>query len=540
MVSSVEASRVESAVRGADQGDLSALNALAGGVDVLARAAAHFYTGSPSPPAEQMERAQEGSPADRRRAAWACAYLARAAAAALDPDGVERWHDLARKLGIDGDPELEMPLLASSLWARLGRGEDPLAVDAAARRLHVAASGASMAAVVIEAAALRAMAALAAGNLESAISSARRASRMGRTEALPAPEWLANLVLARVRRHAGRPHIATRILGALAKMAAPAWHGWLSWELLLAGGPARLATTMPEGLGEGRAARGAACGIALLEAAARGDAGAFGARGQALQRELVACAPLWTEAEILLAALDPARAAPAELAPWRRGETELLPIGLHGLFDPSGEEGPSPNHVTACVVARPGGPALRALRIGAALIHDARMIDETMGGARGSSRTDAGLAVLALAGSRGVHCEPFFRSTYGFAFSEPLHKGVLDVLLHRVRKRLGLSGQVTREGDRIELTLHEAVIIPDTRCTLPTVERVLRALANRGEASAQDLADELGLQVRTVQIALSELQADGACVSRRAARQVKYRVDDTTFAEPSRIRRVAP
>src|SRR5205085_10755199 len=78
--------------------------------------------------------------------------------------------------------------------------------------------------------------ALSAGAIDDSVELARRASRMAQAESLPQLEYLANLTLARVRRHSGRPHLALHILGALARVAPAAWSGWLGWETLLGGG----------------------------------------------------------------------------------------------------------------------------------------------------------------------------------------------------------------------------------------------------------------------------------------------------------------
>jgi hypothetical protein len=91
--------------------------------------------------------------------------------------------------------------------------------------------------VVVDAASLRALSMSddATAILES-LDQARRASRMARTEALPESEYLANIVLARMRRLAGFPYLAAHILTAVRRYASAPWHPWIAWELLLAGG----------------------------------------------------------------------------------------------------------------------------------------------------------------------------------------------------------------------------------------------------------------------------------------------------------------
>jgi predicted ArsR family transcriptional regulator len=60
---------------------------------------------------------------------------------------------------------------------------------------------------------------------------------------------------------------------------------------------------------------------------------------------------------------------------------------------------------------------------------------------------------------------------------------------------------------------------------------LLRHLATPGGATARELAERLDVPLRSVQQALKELTADGACVSAREGRKVAYTIEDTTFCE---------
>ena len=122
---------------------------------------------------------------------------------------------LAAVLAFDRDALGQSPA-SDDLGAELGRawcalmGGAAAGLDAELAALFARASASRDPARVIEATALRAMAALSLGNLPEAVAFARRASRMARTEALPPSELLANLVLGRVRRRSGKPHLAAR------------------------------------------------------------------------------------------------------------------------------------------------------------------------------------------------------------------------------------------------------------------------------------------------------------------------------------------
>jgi DNA-binding transcriptional ArsR family regulator len=102
-----------------------------------------------------------------------------------------------------------------------------------------------------------------------------------------------------------------------------------------------------------------------------------------------------------------------------------------------------------------------------------------------------------------------------------------------MRKRIEGVAEVVREGDRLELRVDRAFVVRDPRCVEPTVARVLRLLASRGASNAEDLASDLQVSQRTIQIALQHLVADGVCQQQRAGRAITYKVDDTTFSEPT-------
>ncbi|MEM9074971.1 MAG: hypothetical protein AAGE52_41125, partial [Myxococcota bacterium] len=130
-------------------------------------------------------------------------------------------------------------------------GEDPLArvVDALRRRWNALLARSRVTAPEVDLKSARqldpslgvewqtqdALAALAAGDLERATQVARRASRIAASEGVLQGEYLANLVLARVRRATGMAHYAIRILDALARVVPAIWKPWVELEQTLAG-----------------------------------------------------------------------------------------------------------------------------------------------------------------------------------------------------------------------------------------------------------------------------------------------------------------
>ena len=92
--------------------------------------------------------------------------------------------------------------------------------------------------LAVEALSLEALHMLNEGDTEQALRMARRASRMAASESLLQGEYLANLVLARTRRHSGMGHFAVRVLRALDAVVPPVWKPWVSLESELAGASA--------------------------------------------------------------------------------------------------------------------------------------------------------------------------------------------------------------------------------------------------------------------------------------------------------------
>ena len=114
-----------------------------------------------------------------------------------------------------------------------------------------------------------------------------------------------------------------------------------------------------------------------------------------------------------------------------------------------------------------------------------------------------------------------------------VHQGILDLLVLRMRRRLGPLGElVRRESDHaLILRVNEPVLIPDARCTVPVADRLLRALATAGPVTAEEAAKKLGVSSRTIRRVFQQLLEEGALVQERIGHQVAYRVHDTTFTQ---------
>ena len=459
----------------------------------------------------------------------------------LDADaaGLARWEEWLRSVG--SPPTV----VAGWVAAMAGRWDDALgAFDAAARDPRQAAL----------ASASRALVHLQRDEVEEARSLSRRACRIARTDERLCDEYFANLVLARVRRHGGELELATRILSALGRVLPNPWRGWWAWEALLGGavpaggvsergGPGSLAgrgalagpdTLAGPGLTAGAWAETSRIASALTAAAARGDQVA----AADLWASLAGCpvgAPFAADVRGLGVALG--LVAPrAELAPWVDGATDDPPGVLRGLCVPE-IQSDGRERAAAYVVATPTAPARRLSALGAALHHGGPLEGEP----RAQSRGARALAALLLAGPRGLPDEQVFEAAFGFAYDRDRNYGVYRNLAPKVRQRLGERGSLERTDDGYRVELRAPIVEPDPRCTVPLRELVLRSMSTAIEgAGSRELADALQLPLRTVQAILGELVEEGACEVAKAGRKVLYRLEDTTFYEPSLTRLSGP
>lgn len=497
----------------------------------LAIASARWLEGlGPRPDTAALETLAE-STAGRAGAARAYALLARAAALAFDGRALADAAAGLRRTAAPNSVEA-LWLGAAQAWQALLSGEHQEAT-AAGQQLFGAAQAKRAVPLVIEATAVRALAALGARDLDEATRLARRASLMARTEGIAPAEVLANVVLARLRRHTGRPHLAVHILSAVARLPTKRLPGWLAWELLLAGGIPALEAALPGALAtepDSPAAHAARALARALGGAARGDRAAFDGAARELQAAAGVFRDVADEAALAISALDVTREPPRMLAPWCRGEGLEPPLGLHGLCAADTED----EQATSFVVAPPEAPARRVLRAGVALAPGGEEAERRAPARYG--RADAALAALLLAGSAGMSLSELFRATYGFGYRPLTHASILAVTVHRLRARLGDAGEVIRSADEIRLVLRRPLVVPDPRCPQPIADRVVRLLASCGAAQASEIAGGLNVPLRTVQHALKRLAAEGSCRIERAGRTFNYRIEDTTFSEPTAVR----
>ncbi len=493
--------------------------------------------GATVPSSEAIARFASEAPEVRAAAALACAHAERAALVAWSEPTLAALCAVHRTLAT-GDAAAARTLRRAEAWRQLLRGE-VAALEAEGKALYAEGAQAQDASIVIDATLIRAMSALTLGDVEGATGLARRASRMARTEGLRAERILASLVLARVRRRGGRPHLATRILAAIGPFASPLWHGWLRWERSLAGWRPTTERGVEVDLGlvdapDQPSTRAARALLRWLAGAHVGDrAAAEGARAVVLA-EAAGFADIATEAQALAGALDPSVGLdelPENARAWARGDVDETPAGLHGIVGPP--DGPADSTI-ASVVCRPGVPPRRILRVAVPLLGDDASIVRLERTRLRRGRVDTAIAALALAGDEGLTDAALFEKAYEFEFVPALHAGILDVLVHRMRARVEDAATVHRSGGRLRLEPHGGLVLPDPRCVEHVEDRLLRVIARHGGITTRQAAQELDVSVRTAQLALRRLLASGDCVLNRDGRRVQYLVEDTTFTEPTR------
>jgi hypothetical protein len=481
---------------------------------VLASLSAHQGDAiGPSPEAFAMARG--GSELARSAAVLGLAMRGREALLRFDREALDRV--LAQMAALD--PETTSARAAS--WCEtthLHAGGDA-STASRIESLATRASAARLADVVIEAGALRVSKVLEDGDTAQALALARRLSHRARAEGIRAEEYLASLSLARARRYAGRPHLATRIAQAVAEVAPKVWRPWIDWELRLAG----------EAEGIDAEAHGAAI-ARVVQGFVAGDDAAIARARAALEGVTRGLATQRRSVDALLSALDPRdRAMPHELAPWAHGETDRMPLGLDAVV--TGFASPHAKLAgNAWVWAAPDGSARRFLHPGLGALGSVARLEGT---ARLHGRTELATAVLALRGPAGLSVDAFVRKVYGFPYARDAHDGMLRVLLHRMRGALEGVGRVTMDDSGIALRAERAFVVPDPRTAAPNEDRVLRMLAARRGTSAKEIATALGMPLRTVQAVLGQLVDEGACLAARSGPAVEYTIEDTTFSDPT-------
>jgi hypothetical protein len=492
------------------------------------------------PSVESLGTLVEGDPAARSAAALACTEGTRAALLAFDRPALSRWVSLHASLLEGGEETAEAFgwLDAGRIWLALSAGETEGQYERAVD-LGQHASALALAPLAVEAMVLRAAVATAGADLETAAADARRASRMARTEELPQWQYLAGVVLSRVRRLTGRPHHSTRILDALAKVAPVHWHPWLLWELLLAGALADADEVgAPRSL-ETPAAKATNALWTLMTSALAGDRGDFDRSVLDARQGVKNFQPPAGELQVAIAAIDPdvdATSAPPELRAWCAGSDASAPPTLRGIAAHTGRVPPE-QATAAYAVARPGRPARRVVGLGASLVGADLRLDPVRGR---PGRAESLIAELAYAGTNGMNRERVFARIYGFEYEAAVHKNTFDVLIHRARGSLGDTASIRLEGDTLTLELAGSLVVPDPSCEQPLEDLLLRMLARRSKCNAREISELLGVPLRTAQRALVQLVDEGALLVDQKGRRFEYRVEDTTFSEPTTRHYVRP
>jgi len=337
---------------------------------------------------------------------------------------------------------------------------------------------------------------------------------------------LLSICRARLQRLEGRPHLALNTLHGLAASVAPEWRPWISWETLMAGGAL-------SALGEPAVAklpfsRVLSAVSAVLEAIQRGDQVAFGHSLRVLKGACPSWLGLQQEVDAFGALLCPEQqTADSEVLAWRAGTRALVPFGFNLPPMSASAEGAEARAWVLCVPER---PATRLMSAGLGLQGEVSNLSGPDEAGTGGTRTDSAIAVLALAGEKGVAYIDFVRTIYGIVYVPKRHQGMLDVLVHRMRVRLSDRAEIRRsEGSHLVLSVREPFVIPDGRTSIEMPDRLLRVLGTFGGASAQQASLALGIPRRTAHRLLQQLAAEHSCSALRKGGRVLYRISDAAL-----------
>ncbi len=297
------------------------------------------------------------------------------------------------------------------------------------------------------------------------------------------------------------------------------WRGWISWEYVLAGGAA-----LPSSAENGAGLAEDAVDLARVAAVPRPQR--LG-RLRALVDDTSRRRPPWQAADlsVLHALSDPeADTSNASVQRWREGKADVASRGFPAFGADIGDSGP-----LAVVVARPAGRGCRVL----GWAHGGRLYETNRVG-----RVEATIAVLAIQTAADV--ASVFRSVYGFAYDPSLHRGAFDATLHRAQAVLADVAFIERNSGDLSLEVRSPFAVSDPRCVRSLEAELLRCLARAGEISARSAAQQAGLGLRSVHYALRQLVDDGILDAEKRGRHVLYRVQDTTFVQPTNRHWVTP
>ncbi|MEM9195522.1 MAG: helix-turn-helix transcriptional regulator [Myxococcota bacterium] len=454
-----------------------------------------------APPTVDTVQAFSGAAGVEEPAAEALALIARASFLDLDRPRLDRCHALLRHF-TGREAILWAEVSAGYIDALSGRGDDALLRGQSVFR---GATESALPTLVAEATTLQGLGHMARGDIGDATTVIRRALRMAQTEHLWLSHYLASVILGRLRRLGGRPHLAGLIAKACLEATSSAFSGWLRWEQFFSG--TELIGTTDSGTLNDAAN---ALGTWQRDAPRAPVPDVVGVHGSVFHHQ---------DLEALRAA---SRVSEASFA-WLRGIEDVPPPALWGLSSPAWATGSAASPVA---VAAPGQPGQRMLGF-AAPDHYQHI------GPFGTrpARPEAIASALTLAGPEGIVRSELFERSYGFKFRKSVHEPSFKVARHEAKRLLEGYAELHAEGERVALRPLRPYAVPDPRCQKPLQEVMLRWLAVPGGATAKELAQRLKVSLRTVQMALREMTDDGVCHSVREGRRTAYRIEDTTFCE---------
>ncbi len=497
----------ERLARSADSGDQAWARALGTMEWVFSQAPAlHPSPATIEQDAHRNARAQHA-------AAVAAGQMALRAFVAVQPRELDQWNRILERIASRNETvEVSLEYALAQGWSSILRGETVHMQEQLATLEHQGRD-ARFAHITTLFAIQRAFAALSARDIDGATTFSRRASRMARAESFLQCEYLANIALARSRRHAGRGYLALRILDALAQVTPVDWQRWLAFERGLCGA------------GSSNEAPAKTSFVALANAIERGSRIDCQHAGEALAVWAQGFHDLYEECAALLATIGVAPIS-VEADAWCRGRSDAIPFGIR---DPCAD--------TESFVIMDAGPSRRMLASGLRLLRAEQPIWTINSSKRQGTRNHRALAILAMAGDAGVTQEELFAGVYGFGFDAVRHGRLLRTLVFRIRAELGDVASLERDGTQLRLVAHRAIAIPDPRSALDLGEKILAEVASAsGRSTAREVARAMKVPLRTVQATLHGLVDEHLCTTETDGRRVEYVVEDTTFREPSLLR----
>ncbi len=328
----------------------------------------------------------------------------------------------------------------------------------------------------------RAMMALRFEDADVAVHATRRLAIHARTHELSYFELLSGLLVARAKRSASSPVQALRILSALDSVFPQHWSARIAWERTLAGEQVASEDLCTWAKSVSDTDQEARCFLAL-------------ARVQ----------------DVAVPVVDE----------WRQGLVDEAPYGitLRGKDD---------RNVWVCV--EPTGArretAFAKEKMGARV--------ELPPPRQEGQRTYLVLARLALADGMCLSREKLFERVFGYPFESKKHSSLLRVTLNRVNEMLSDHASIQNDVQVFRLVVKQPFSFVDPYQVRKMEDRVLGLLATVGQwLSAAEIGERLGVPRRTVVDALQALELEETCERERRGATVCFRVEDTTFYEPS-------